>query len=103
MWGARVRREVAYQTFDHPPLKPNGLGAYLIGQLVIDFNDHVQAAYQTGQLKEPHGNGHAWTEQARHLHSEAETAKKLRTVNDYLTAVSCHRFTIGLATVPLVA
>lgn len=98
-----MRREVAFQTFDHPPLKPNGLGAYLIGQLVIDFNDHVQAAHQTGQLKEPHGNSHAWTEQARHLHSETETAKKFRTINDYFTAVSCHRFTIGLATVPLVA
>ncbi len=98
-----MRREAAFQTFDRPPLTPNGLGACLIGQLVIDFNDHVQATYQTSQLKEPHGNGHTRTEQARHLHSETETAKKLRTINDYFTAVSCHRFTIGLATVPLVA
>lgn len=45
MWGTRVRKEAAFQTFDRPPCMPNELGTRLISQVVIDFNDHVQAAH----------------------------------------------------------
>ncbi len=85
-----MREEEAFQTFDRPPPFQAWLGTRLIGQIVVDLDNDVRTANKTSQPKQPYGHSHAWTKHSRHLHTDAKTAKKIRTINDDLTTVSCH-------------